>query len=256
MVSRLEQVPRSRIERIAGAEVIQYRDSIMPIVRPEEIVALGEAPATTDDQTLIVFDFGRVVAMAVRSILDVVESDIDTDMLDDASDHTLGRAVIQGRTTLLLDVYSIVRKLAPQFVQERRRPRYRPKVLLVDDSSAMLAALAGFLRTAGMDVTTASNGDNALRKLRAQQRPPFDALITDVEMDDMDGITLVEQILAEQPTLPAFVWTYRDEPELVERARAAGARACINKMHRESLVQAMEAEGVMRTGAQSTRKVS
>jgi two-component system chemotaxis sensor kinase CheA len=244
MVARLEQIAAQKIERVAGAEVVQYRDVIMPIVRPEEVLALG-TPRASADQPLVVFDFGHMVGMAVSSIVDVVNIDLDVNGAEGKSEFSLGRTVILGRTTLLLDVYSIVRRLAPQFVQERRRAVQRPSVLLIDDSSAMRAALGGFLRAAGMDVLDAASGEAALAEIRTPQRRKFDAVITDLEMAGMDGFGVIEAVAREHPELPVFVWTYHDDPDLEARARAAGARACVNKLRREQLVQAMEAEGVL-----------
>jgi two-component system, chemotaxis family, sensor kinase CheA len=119
-------------------------------------------------------------------------------------------------------------------------------VLLVDDSSAMRSALGGFLRASGMDVVDAASGEAALGELRVpHQTRKFDAVVTDMEMAGMDGIAVIGAVRKDHPDLPVFVWTYHDDPELGARVRKAGARACVNKLHREQLVEAMEAEGVL-----------
>ena len=113
MVARLEQISSATIERVAGAEVVQYRNAILPIVRPEAVVPLGAPTAGLAEQPLVVFDFGHMVGMAVNSIVDVVNIDLDGAELETSGKFTLGRTVVLGKTTVLLDVYSIVRELRP-----------------------------------------------------------------------------------------------------------------------------------------------
>jgi len=245
MVARLEQLPANTIERVAGSEVVQYRKAIMPIVRPEAVLPLGASATGLVDQPLVVFDFGNMVGMAVSSIVDVVDIELDGIQPEGKGKFTLGRTVVLGKTTLLLDVYSIVRELAPQFVQERRKAAWRPKILLVDDSSAMRSALGGFLRTSGMDVIDVASGELALAELKQLATRRFDAVITDLEMAGMDGFAVIGAVKKEDATMPVFVWTFHDDSELEQKVRAAGARACVNKLKREELLRAMETEGIL-----------
>jgi len=243
MVARLERLPRASIENVAGAELVQYRDVLMPLVRPETVLPLGTA-AEQDEQAVIVFDFGQMIGMAVDTIVDVVEARADEESVEDAAPFTVGRAVIFGRTTLLIDVYRIVRELAPHFVKERRRPVRRSRVLVADDSNAMRAALSGYLRSFGLDVIDVANGDAAVHELRSARRGPIDAVITDLEMPGMDGFGVLAMLRKERPQIPAFVWTYHQGPEWSERAIASGARACIHKLERERLISELATIGI------------
>jgi len=245
VVARLEQVQTAQIETVAGMEVVQYRGTIMPIIRPEAILPIGKPASQRAEQLLLVFDFGQRVGMAVEQILDIVEVADDPDGVQNDIPLTLGQMVISGKTTLLLDVYQLVRKLAPQFVQERRRGRERLRIMLVDDSTAMRAALSGFLRARGYDVIDASSGDIALRELRAGRGGRIDAVVTDLEMAGLDGFGLMEALRAEKPELPTIAWTFHEDPVVVKRALAAGARCCINKLNREELMAALKDNGVI-----------
>ncbi len=256
MVARLEQIPANTIERVAGAEVVQYRKAIMPIVRPEAVIQLGARATGLSEQPLVVFDFGHMVGMAVNAIVDVVDVELDSAQAEGKGKFTLGRTVVLGKTTLLLDVYSIVRELAPQFVQERRKGVRRPKVLLVDDSSAMRSALGGFLRSSGMDVIDVASGELALAEMKAQPGKRFDAVITDLEMGGMDGFAVIRAVEKEDAKMPVFVWTYHDDSELEEKVRAAGARACINKLKREELIRVMQVEGIILDRRSSDRSAA
>lgn len=71
------------------------------------------------------------------------------------------------------------------------------RVLLVDDDAAALGLAANALRADGHAVTTAADGLEALERFRATPAA-FDLVITDVQMPGLDGIALVETVLAER----------------------------------------------------------
>ena len=115
----------------------------------------------------------------------------------------------------------------------------------------MRSALGGFLRSSGLDVVDVASGELALAELKHHAARRFDAVITDLEMAGMDGFAVIEAVKKEDAKLPVFVWTYHEDSGLEERVRGAGARACVNKLRREELVRAMEAEGIL-LGRRST----
>ncbi len=73
-------------------------------------------------------------------------------------------------------------------------------ILAVDDSASMRQMVSFTLKTAGHDVTEAEDGVVALNMARSRS---FDLVITDVNMPNMDGITLI----AELRKLPNFKFT-------------------------------------------------
>jgi CheY-like chemotaxis protein len=96
------------------------------------------------------------------------------------------------------------------------RSRRGVRILAVDDETEPLAALAKLLSAEGFVVETANGGIEALAKL-GQAVP--DILLTDVQMPDLDGIALAEQVRKQQPNLPIILTTWLDE---TERAIKAG----------------------------------
>ena len=66
-----------------------------------------------------------------------------------------------------------------------------PRVLLVDDNGSVLLTLAIALRRRGHDVTTATNGTQALSQL---YNHTFDVVVSDVRMPDMSGVQLANLI--------------------------------------------------------------
>lgn len=73
-------------------------------------------------------------------------------------------------------------------------------VLLADDDAAMRDVAHRALVADGHKVAVAHDGQEALERATGAS-PPFDILVTDVQMPALDGISLAEQLLAIQPGL-------------------------------------------------------
>jgi two-component system NtrC family sensor kinase len=76
------------------------------------------------------------------------------------------------------------------------------RVLLVDDEPMILDLLIDILEGAGYETDTASNGEEAARKV---QTSGYDAVISDVRMPRMNGMELYENILSNRPELAGRV---------------------------------------------------
>ncbi len=102
------------------------------------------------------------------------------------------------------------------------------KILAVDDSASMRQMVAFTLKSAGFEVTDASDGDEALQ---IAQREAFDVVITDVNMPNMDGITLCKELrqLANFKFTPILMLTTESSNEKKQAGRAAGATGWIVK---------------------------
>ncbi len=79
-----------------------------------------------------------------------------------------------------------------------------PRVLVVDDERAMAEMLADGLADHGYEAIAVADSEDAARRLRAE---PFDALITDLRMPRVDGLSLLAEARRVSPDLPVFVMT-------------------------------------------------
>lgn len=68
------------------------------------------------------------------------------------------------------------------------------KILVVDDSSTVRDEVANFLKGSGLDVATAIDGKDGLAKMKAD--PGIKLIVSDVNMPNMDGLTMVEKSAA------------------------------------------------------------
>ena len=66
------------------------------------------------------------------------------------------------------------------------------KVLVVDDSSTVRNEVSSYLSAQGIEVSTAVDGLDGLSKI--QQDPNLKLVLCDVNMPNMDGLTMVEKV--------------------------------------------------------------
>jgi len=121
-------------------------------------------------------------------------------------------------------------------------PRQSPKSLLVvEDSFTSRTLLKNILEASGYGVETAIDGRDALSRLTAQA---VDAVVTDVEMPNMDGLELTEKIRAHAALseLPVILVTSLDSPKDRQRGVEVGANAYIVKgsFDQSNLLEALD----------------
>jgi len=101
-------------------------------------------------------------------------------------------------------------------------------VLTVDDSVTMRQMIAFTLAKAGFDILEAGDGVEALAVATGRK---LDLVITDVNMPNMDGITLVQRIRS-QPCFrftPILVLTTESGQDFKQKGKEAGATGWIVK---------------------------
>ncbi len=100
------------------------------------------------------------------------------------------------------------------------------KVLVVDDDESIRNLMVTLLAQKGYHCETATDGVEALDKI---SKTEFDAVVTDIVMPGMDGISLTQELLKRNQSLPVMTVTgYADEYS-AETAMSSGAREFIKK---------------------------
>jgi two-component system chemotaxis sensor kinase CheA len=110
MVARLENVATSAIESADGREVIQYRGSILPLVRLGDIFgAAARADAPAELQIVVYADQDHPCGFVVHRIVDIVETELRLKTKKSDDDPLLGTTVIQERVTDVLNLRTLAR---------------------------------------------------------------------------------------------------------------------------------------------------
>ncbi len=103
-----------------------------------------------------------------------------------------------------------------------------PSILAVDDSASMRQMVSFTLKGAGYEVVEASDGVEALNVARGRS---VNLVITDVNMPNMDGITLIQQLrtLPNYKFTPMLMLTTESAADKKQAGKSAGATGWIVK---------------------------
>ena len=103
------------------------------------------------------------------------------------------------------------------------------KILIVDDSSTVRDEVSSFLKKNGFDVISANDGKDGLNKLKADSA--IKLILSDVNMPNMDGLTMVEKIRNElgNKTVNVIMLTTESSPSMKARGKSAGVMGWIVK---------------------------
>ena len=93
-------------------------------------------------------------------------------------------------------------------------------VWIIDDDRSIRWVLEKALQSSGIETDSFESGDRALSKLR-NQKP--DAIISDIRMPGMDGLTLLSNIHATHPSLPCIIMTAHSDLDSAVSAYQGGA---------------------------------
>ena len=99
-------------------------------------------------------------------------------------------------------------------------------VLVVDDNEDIREIIAIILSRSGVQCQLAKNGVEAIQRVKQCR---FNAVVTDIEMPEMDGIALTKQLSQDFSDLPVMVMTGGSDKSLRERAILAGAKEFVSK---------------------------
>jgi len=97
------------------------------------------------------------------------------------------------------------------------------RILVIDDESEIRHTIADILVMDGHDVQTAQDGKDGLERIG---RNPFDLILTDMRMPEMDGQTLYERVRHDYPQALkriAFITGQAHDPEFGVFLRETGA---------------------------------
>jgi DNA-binding NarL/FixJ family response regulator len=104
----------------------------------------------------------------------------------------------------------------------------RLKVLIVDDHRLMLRAIrASLSRQEDIEIVAEADSGEKVLPLVGQTGP--DAVLLDVRMPGMDGLTVLERLRKEYPSIAVVMLSGIDDPALVRAALERGASAFVLK---------------------------
>jgi DNA-binding NtrC family response regulator len=102
----------------------------------------------------------------------------------------------------------------------------KPQILVIDDDAVVGRSFDRVLTEKGYEVSTALNGEDALRDM---ENTEYDVVFTDIKMPGMDGIEVAERIKERCPWTPVVVITGYGTTENEAKASVLGVSGFVRK---------------------------
>lgn len=242
LITRIEMVEQSRIERVGGKMHMQYRQAIMPLYTVDGVAKVEPLPEQ-DFYYVVLFRIqGKEVGLVVSEIVDTVETQAVIDHSAYMQTGIMGSSIIDSRTTFILDLYGIVTGQNPELghkPMEKAAPGEAESfVLVVDDSLFFRTQIQKFVEEAGFRTIVAEDGQLALDEVKSGEHP-FTMILTDIEMPNMDGLEFTRQVrsLSAYKDIPIMAITSLMGTDAERRGLEAGVNEYQIKLDREKIIE-------------------
>ena len=243
LVSRLEEFPRSLIEKAGGGHVVQYRDQLLPLVPLSSVLEPDPShPHTFSDpvQVIVFSDGTRSLGMIVDQILDVAEEAVSI-RLKSSRKGILGSAVVASHVTDFLDLNEVIQAVRDSWQSDSTCIPREGTVLLTEVSPLSRGIVRSWLEMAGYSVLEAANLDEATATL---ERHRVNVVLASLDLPSAGAINLLSAIHdnAQWKSIPVLALTTAPTQLQDTAARQAGFQLCCGMFDSASLL-----EGVART---------
>jgi len=123
-VDRIERVRISDIEEIGGKKVVQYRGGALPLIELANVADFDPLPENTLQELVVFRVKNREIGLLVSPPVDAIDIILDIDESTLKQNIISGSMVINGHTTLLIDIFEMVKTAFPDwFARHASEPR-------------------------------------------------------------------------------------------------------------------------------------
>ncbi len=241
-VERIEKIKRSDIEELGGKRVMQYRGGSLSLISVDD-VAMVQPIADTDDLLVIVFNISnQLVGLLAIGPIDAIEISVSIDDVTLKQPGVMGSTIIEGQTTMLIDIFEIVGALFPEWFEEHEvyeavEEGAVPTILIAEDSNFFRNQVKSYMTESGYEVIEGEDGAIAWELLQ-EHAADISIVVTDIEMPNMNGFELTETIRKDGrfPNIPIIALTTLAGEEDVAKGKAVGVDEYHIKLDKEKLM--------------------
>jgi len=139
----------------------------------------------------------------------------------------------------------------PAFVTAKKKARSSARILVVDDEAHVRSMIAATLERQGYEVIQASGGREAMDAIEQES---FELILSDIVMQEGNGLALLEHIHAESPSLPVIMVTaIHDISVAIDSMRRGAYDYVLKPFEREHLMATVQRALEHRQALQESR---
>jgi len=242
-VERIEKIKRSDIEELGGRRVMQYRGGSLSLISVDD-VAMVQPIAENEDLLVIVFNIAsQIVGLLAIGPIDAMEITVSVDDTTLKQTGIMGSTIIDGQTTLLVDIFEVVGSLFPEWFEDQEiyeaedDEETAPIILIAEDSNFFRNQVKNYMTESGYDVLEGEDGAIAWEILQ-EHADEVTIVVTDIEMPNMNGFELTKTIRGDSrfKDIPIIALTTLAGEEDIAKGKAVGVNEYHIKLDKEKLM--------------------
>ncbi|MDR3565036.1 MAG: chemotaxis protein CheW [Negativicutes bacterium] len=254
MVSRIEEVELSRIQKIGSKHYLAFQGKTIRIIRPEHYLPISKRKNNLSKVYVILPKLVKhPVGIIAEEICDAISTIIDLDAGGVCGQGIIGSTLVGDTIVTLLNIHELFQKAAPEYyaqesIETRKKainffegslPAKKAVILLAEDTPFFAKTTKSYLESDGYEVISVENGREAFALLSRQM---VDAVISDIEMPLMNGLELVRAIRASETLkhLPVIALTSLSGDSNKEKGLRAGFDLYEAKLDRTRLLESVD----------------
>jgi len=245
------KITPDEIQTVEGKEAIRFRDKTIPLVRFPALLNLeGGRIFNNKKAPVIIVNYAEEhIGFLVNSLLG--EKEITIKPLGEflkGLENLAGFTISEDGSVMPLvhvpDLFASAKSLSlgvPKVEPAPKEPARHRRILIVEDSFITRDMERSLLESFGYEVSEAGDGVEALERLREK---PFDLIIADLQMPNMDGFELTRRLKSDEKyrDIPIVIVTTLASKEDKIKGLEAGADVYITKseFRQEDLLDTIE----------------
>ena len=249
-VTRVERVNPAQIEVLGGRRTMKYRDATLRLVSLSDLAPVGELSEASQWVVIVIERAGRPFGVLAAEPLEMVEVEVALDTITLRQTGIAGSAVLNGQTTLMLDIFELASSALGEETEADPVRRMEgsaaacgtaPTILVAEDSDFFRGQISRLIEAVGYNVLAAEDGQAAWEILD-RRAGEISVVATDVEMPRLDGLALTRRIRADGrfANLPIIALSSLAGEEEVARGLACGVSEYQVKLDRDQLVASIQ----------------
>ncbi|TWT99214.1 Chemotaxis protein CheA [Botrimarina colliarenosi] len=246
IIARIERVPVDQLDSVAGQEVLQYRDTTLPLMRLESCISASPGDFA-ESAYVVVYDVrGREVGLIAPELEDIREVPTVVDTVTFREPGVIGSLVTNEKTVRLLDLFELTQMSHPEWFSADSEPELNeeslpPMILLAEDSGFFRTQVKKIFEEKGYRVADFEDGKLAWEDLDAENHS-YDVIVTDIEMPNMNGFELCHRVKNDPrfSSIPVIALTSLAGSADVQHGMEVGIDDYQIKMDRDKLLTAVQ----------------
>jgi two-component system chemotaxis response regulator CheV len=248
--------------------IIYIQDKPIQLIDLRHLLGMPPSDIPEDRQLIIVTRFNKITTAYLIDAINKIHrtswtefEPMENTMGSRDGGYVTGTIKIEDRVILILDLEHLMLKFMPETEQtteeaplDKKQKRESVRIIYAEDSPIIRKMMINTLRNGGYtNVSAFPHGKAAYEHLEALRQKAVaekkslldfvDCIITDIEMPQMDGLTLCRQVkeATDGGHIPAVVvFSSLVNKEMAEKCRSVGADAQISKPHGEEILKIVD----------------